>query len=155
MRHLARHCMSNQPSGPRADTRTGQIMPHRRSSDVASAVWLIDEESISRTFTLPSVMGVTNHTVLAPTSVTVVFARNRVSTARRKRVTFKQSQSTVGPFSPVICQHLILGAGCANGFQDCSYGGKRLHLYQVVGNAPMSERATSPFLQANSLTSVN
>lgn len=35
-------------SGPRADTRTGQSMPHRRSSDVASAVWLIAEEAISR-----------------------------------------------------------------------------------------------------------
>ena len=76
MRNLARHCMSNQSSGPRTDTRTGQIMPHRRSSDVASAVWLIDEESISRTFTSPSVMGLTNQSVLAAALVTAVVVRN-------------------------------------------------------------------------------
>src|SRR5690242_2980784 len=75
MRNRTRHCMSNQSSGPRTDTRTGQIMPHRRSSDVASAVWLIYEESTSRTFTSPSVMGVTNQSVLVPALVAVVLAR--------------------------------------------------------------------------------
>ncbi|KAJ8112745.1 hypothetical protein OPT61_g4954 [Boeremia exigua] len=50
-------------------------MPHRRSSDVASAVWLIDEDSISRTFTSPSVMGVTNQSALAPASITVIPAK--------------------------------------------------------------------------------
>lgn len=46
MRHLGRHCISNQSSGLRTDARTGQSMPHRRSSDVANAVWLIFEEAI-------------------------------------------------------------------------------------------------------------
>lgn len=41
MRNLARHRISSQSSRLREDARTGQSMPHRRSSDVAAAVWLI------------------------------------------------------------------------------------------------------------------
>ena len=101
MRNLARHCMSNQSSGPRTDTRTGQIMPHRRSSDVASAVWLIDEEGICRAFISPSVMGVTNQYVLAIASTTAASTRQPRIHTRRKLVTSRQDHSAAGPLSPV------------------------------------------------------
>ncbi|OSS47014.1 hypothetical protein B5807_09797 [Epicoccum nigrum] len=76
-------------------------MPHRRSSDVASAVWLIDEEGICRTFISPSVMGVTNRYALALASTTAVPTRQPRIHTRRKLVTFRQDQSAVGPLSPV------------------------------------------------------
>lgn len=46
MRHLARHRILSQSYGIRKDARTDQSMPHRRSSDVANAVWLIYEGTI-------------------------------------------------------------------------------------------------------------
>lgn len=74
MRNLARHCISRQSSGPREHTRTGQNMPHRRSSDVASAVWLISEEATSRAFISPSVMAFTKVSTLARLPVSAVSA---------------------------------------------------------------------------------
>lgn len=56
MRRLARPRISNQSSGLRKDARTGQSMPHRRSSDVAAAVWLISEESTFPGSPLASIM---------------------------------------------------------------------------------------------------
>jgi hypothetical protein len=57
------------------DTRTAQSMPHRRSSDVASAVWLISEKAMSRTFISPSVMALTRPSVLARLQVSATSAR--------------------------------------------------------------------------------
>ncbi len=131
MRHLARHCTSNQSSGPRTDTRTGQIMPHRRSSDVASAVWLIVEESISRIFTSPSVMGVTNQSVLAPASAAVILARTAYPQFAGN-VTFRQSQSTVGPLSPVIMPVHEFGRRVYQWLSICQYGGKPVQLFPAM-----------------------
>lgn len=60
MRNLGRHCISRQSSGPWRHTRTSQSMTHRRSSDVASASWLIHGQTGSWTFISPSVSAFTN-----------------------------------------------------------------------------------------------
>jgi hypothetical protein len=116
MRNLARHCMSNQSSGPRTDTRTGQIMPHRRSSDVASAVWSIDEESISRAFTLSSVMCA--EPIRTDSCTCCRRFCERTFTALRERVTHGQHQSTAWPHSPVSYQNSVSGERRAHGSQE-------------------------------------
>lgn len=154
MRHLARHCTSNQSSGPRTDTRTGQIMPHRRSSDVASAVWLIVEESISRTFTSPSVMGVTNQPVLAPASITVVPART-VYPQFAGNASRLGKVSTVGPLSPVIMPVHEFGRRMYQWLSICQYGGKLMQLFPRPWDCHASERDISPCKQTNDVSSVN
>jgi hypothetical protein len=69
------------------DTRTGQIMPHRRSSDVASAVWLINEETTSRTFISPSVMAFTRVFACGLGGLSPYVSVENMPTFQRKGVT--------------------------------------------------------------------
>jgi len=59
MRHLVRHCISRQSSGDRDDARTGQSLPHRRSSDVADTVWLNRQEAFTRASVWQSIAALT------------------------------------------------------------------------------------------------
>jgi hypothetical protein len=69
------------------DTRTGQTMPHRRSSDVASAVWLINEETTSRTFISPSVMAFMRLSVCGLGDLSPYVSVETMPTFQRKGVT--------------------------------------------------------------------
>lgn len=56
-RTWAHHRISSQSSVLRKAARTGQSIPHRRSSDVAAAVWLIHEDTIYPVCLSQSIMG--------------------------------------------------------------------------------------------------
>jgi len=132
MQRLGRHCISSQSSKLWKDARSDQSMPHRRSSDVAAAVWLICEETIYPDIISQSIMALTNPSAMSRLAVTADQTRNACT-----RLAGKASQAGKSTHLPERshrlphCGKLFPWFPCLRVHNLCHCGGEMLQLASV------------------------